>query len=240
MRRFAVCVLILSASAAKAEGIDRDTLLTDAPAAPAAGTLRATAGAAATDSSDSSQTSVSGSLSWTPVANLTADVGAYAQSGAQGPSARIRYQLLDQARFGIDLSLGVRFKTVGFHPNQGEMETFFAAGRSFGRLDVALNGVFGVETGGESGKDVEAKVFALYRVTNSVRAGFDSRLQAEVSDEEHPTRPALGRDYDLTAGPALSWLLREGFQLQALAGVAQPKKTNLTAPTAMLSASFDF
>ena len=50
----------------------------------------------------------------------------------------------------------------------------------------------------------------------------------------------VGHDYDLTSGPAISWMLTRTIQIQALVGVAQPKKTNITAPVGVISASFDF
>ena len=49
-----------------------------------------------------------------------------------------------------------------------------------------------------------------------------------------------GRDYDLTAGPAVSWMVTRTVQVQALLGVAQPKKTDLTTPVGVVSASIDF
>ena len=187
------------------------------------------------------QAQLAGSIQWTPVQNLAGDVGAYYQVGAQGPSARLRYQFLNQGAHGLDLSGGVRFKTVGFHPDQGEVEFLVAAGRRFGKFELALNGVFGVETGKGGGKDIEAKGFAGYRVSDAVRAGLDSRLQVEAGDEEGAApKPAGIRDYDLTAGPAVSWMVTRNFQLQALVGVAQPKKTSITAPVGVVSASIDF
>jgi len=134
---------------------------------------------------------------------------------------------------------------VGFHPDEGEVEFLVAAGRRFGHFELVLNGVFGVDTGAAGGKDIEAKAFGGWRFSESVRAGIDSRLQAEVGDEEQaplgpgPVTPT-GRDYDLTAGPAVSWLVTRTFQLQGLFGVAQPKKTNITAPVGVVSASIDF
>jgi len=243
-------LFLLAASAASAQGLDRDTLLTDAPAVPAAGTVRLTGAGVATQNSDNGATpngssSFTGSVGWSPIANLHADVGAFFQVGAQGPAARVRYQVLNQLSHGIDLSGGVRFKTVGFHPDEGEVEFLVAAGRRFGHLELVLNGIFGVETGAGGGKDIEAKAFGGWRFNESVRAGIDSRLQAEVGDEEQaplgpgPVTPA-GRDYDLTAGPAVSWLATRSLQLQALFGVTQPKKTNITAPVGVVSASFDF
>jgi hypothetical protein len=242
-------MVLATASAASAQGLDRDTLLTDAPAVPAVGTVRVTGAGVATQNSDNGATptgssSFTGSIGWTPIANLHGDVAAYFQVGAQGPSARVRYQILNQFAHGLDMATGVRFKTVGFHPDQGEVEFLVAAGRRFGRLEVVLNGVFGVATGGESGKDVEAKAFAGWRFTEALRAGIDGRLQAEVADEAQTAAPppgvSRGRDYDLTAGPAVSWLVTRTFQLQGLVGVAQPKKTDKTSAVGVLSASLDF
>jgi hypothetical protein len=236
-----LAAVLLAASAASAQGLDRDTLLTDAPAVPAVGTVRVTGSGVATEKSDSSSSSFTGTVAWTPIANLGADVGAYFQAGAQGPAARVRYQILNQSAHGLDMATGIRFKTVGFHPDDGEVEFILAAGRRFGQFEVVLNGVFGVETGGANGKDVEAKAFAGWRFTEAVRAGIDSRLQAEVSDEAAPTTPvAVGRDYDLTVGPAVSWLVTRAIQVQALVGMAQPKKTNNTSPVGVVSASIDF
>lgn len=112
---------------AHAEGLDRDTLLTDAPAVPDRGTVRVTG--AVTGTSDS--TGVDGTqgqaiflagIQWSPIDRFEADVSAYFQVGAQGPAARVRYQILRQWSSGIDLSAGVRFKTVGFHPDQASFD----------------------------------------------------------------------------------------------------------------------
>jgi hypothetical protein len=249
MRRLALLAVALAASVARADGIDRDSLLTDAPAVPNQGTVRVTGGATGVSSSapagsNTGNSSVSGSIGWTPVQNLGGDVGAYSQVGSSGGvSARVRYQFLSQASSGLDLSGGLRFKTVSWHSsafpaadNHGEVEMLVAAGRRFGKFELVLNGVFGVETGGAGGKDIEAKGFAGYRFSDEVRAGLDSRLQAEDAG----SKPPGSRDYDLTAGPAVSWLLTKNVQLQALVGVAQPKKTTITSPVGVISASFDF
>ena len=244
MRFFPLAVLTF-ALAVRAQGIDRDSLLTDAPAVPAQGTVRVSGGATATQNTDNGATpsgssSITGSIGWTPLQNLNVDVGAYAQVGASGPAARVRYQFLSQSSFGIDLSGGLRFKTVGFHPDRGELEMLVAVGRRFGKFELVLNGVFGVETGCGGGKDIEAKGFAGYRFNDAIRAGLDSRLQSEMSDQEGATPIPGVRDYDLTAGPAVSWMLTRTIQLQGLVGVAQPKKTNVTAPVGVVSASIDF
>ena len=246
MRLTALAVFLLASAAASAQGLDRDSLLTDAPATPAKGTVRVTGGGTGTASTTdaagttSGASGVTGSISYTPFEHVSADVGVYTQVGASGPSARVRYQLFSQAQLGLDLSAGVRFKTVGFHPDAGEVEFLVAAGRRFGNFELVLNGAFGAETNSGGGKDLEAKGFAGYRFSEAVRAGIDSRLQAEVSDQEAAKRVAGVRDYDLTAGPAVSWMITRTIQVQGLFGVAQPKKTNTTAPVGVVSASYDF
>jgi hypothetical protein len=237
--------ILLCSSAAFAEGLDRDTLLTDAPATPEAGNVRVTGGA--TGSTDANgvnggQGNVVAGIQWTIIDRLAADVSGYFQSGQSGPAARVRFQILKQWDAGLDLGVGVRFKTVGFHPDQGEVEIFLAAGRRWGRFELVVDGVIGFETGEGGGKDGELKAFAGYRVSDSVRLGVDSRLQAELGDddEEAATTPPGVRDYDLTVGPALSWMVTKAIQVQLLAGVAQPKKTDITAPVGVLQASFDF
>src|SRR5712671_2462004 len=110
--RSLAAMLLVAASAASAQGLDRDTLLTDAPAVPPVGTVRISGAGVATEKSDSSSSSFTGNIGWTPIANLHGDVGAYFQAGAQGPAARVRYQLLNQFSHGVDLATGIRFKTV--------------------------------------------------------------------------------------------------------------------------------
>jgi hypothetical protein len=255
MRFFAVFLVLAGATQARAAGIDRDSLLTEAPAVPDKGTVRVTGGATGTSSDQGvnntqGQANLTGTIAWTPIQNLSGDVGMYWQVGANGPSARVRYQVLNQASHGVDLSGGVRFKTVGFHPDNGEVEFLVAAGRRFGQLELAVNGVFGAETGGEQGKDVEGRAFAGWRFSELLRAGLDGRLQAEIEDEGTPAlgaAPKIGRDYDLTAGPAVSWIvardlgrMAKNLQVQALVGVAQPKRTASTSAVGVLAASIDF
>jgi hypothetical protein len=240
-------VLCLLATPVLAEGLDRDTLLTDAPAVPDTGTVRVTGGVTGTTDSTGvgavqGQANVTAGIQWTPVDRVAADVAAYFQAGAQGPAARLRYQILKQWTSGIDLAAGARFKTVGFHPDQGEVELLLAAGRRFGQFELVLNTVLGFETGAGGGKDGEVKAFAGYRFGEALRAGIDSRIQAELGDDEAATtvKPPGARDYDLTVGPMVSWMVTRAINLQALVGLAQPKKTDITAPIGVLQASFDF
>ena len=45
-----------------------------------------------------------------------------------------------------------------------------------------------------------------------------SEAQSEVGDSENQNAPRVGRDFDLTTGPAASWRVTPSFQLQALVG----------------------
>jgi hypothetical protein len=234
--------LASAAATAGAQGLDRDTLLTEAPATPQAGSVRIAGIGGSTFQSNEGGSTLSGNVMWAPIEHLAGDVGAYWQNGTGGgPSARLRYQFLSQTGAGIDMAVGVRAKTIGFNPNHGEVELLLAAGRSFGNFDLLLNGVFGVETQG-GGKDLELKSFAGYRFGETgLRAGIDGRFQQEVGDSEAPSTATPGaRDFDLTLGPAASWLVTPQFMLQALVGVSAPKKTDLWSPIAVLGASFDF
>jgi hypothetical protein len=243
--RFFILAFAFAVSAARADGLDRDTLLTEAPATPAKGTLRLSAGARSESQDTGNSTRVTGSLMWAPISRLAADVGTYWQgTGDNGPTVRVRAQLLAQETAGIDLGVGARFKKAGFFkaptdgsPN-GELEFLVAAGRRIGAFDLVLNGVFGMETGGP-GKDLEAKAFFGYRLLENVRAGLDARLQAEFVDE-NGTKVPTSADMDLRAGPAVSWLIARTLQLQALIGGAKPKGTTKAAATGMLLASLDF
>src|SRR2546426_9568601 len=79
MRSLAAAVVAF-ASAASAEGLDRDTLLTGAPAVPAVGTLRLTGAGMATQNTDNgakptNYPSLTDQIGWTPNANVHADHG---------------------------------------------------------------------------------------------------------------------------------------------------------------------
>jgi len=96
MRAWTLTGLLCAALAAHAEGIDRDSLLSEAPAVPDKGTVRISGGATGTSDDGGvggtqGQGNVAGSISWTPIQNLSGDVGAYwqARRRASGISSSI-------------------------------------------------------------------------------------------------------------------------------------------------------
>ena len=238
----------VGAAPALASGLDRDALLTEAPAVPNAGTVRFSGGAGGQTSgaADSGSTgSISGSILWAPIDRVAGDVGLYLQGPDGGPTVRVRFQILKQADVGVDLAVGARFKEFGFFKKEtgtpnGEFEYLLAVGRSFGAIDVMLNAVIGFEAGGP-GSDLEGKAFVGYRFAPGLRAGLDGRLQAEYKDESGTKKPDFSNDVNLFAGPSLSWLtLKDKLQLQVLAGVAKPRGIATVSPGGLLAASFDF
>jgi len=252
LSRLAVITAALAAispGASLGAGLDRDTLLTEAPAVPNSGTVRVTGAAngQASGAADSGSTGgVSGSILWAPIDRVAGDVGIYQQGPDSGPTVRLRIQVLKQADVGLDFAVGARFKEFGFFKKQaaespnGEFEYLLALGRSFGQFDAMLNGVIGFEAGGP-GSDIEGKAFVGYRILPNVRAGLDGRIQAEYKDEEGTKSPDFANDVNLIAGPAASWLLlRDKLQLQALIGVSKPRGIATVSPGGLLAASFDF
>src|SRR5476651_806754 len=83
LKTLALAALLSAASSSvHAAGLDRDTLLTEAPAVPNPGTVRLTGGANGQPSgaADSGSTGgVSGNIRWAPIDRIAGDVGLYVQ-----------------------------------------------------------------------------------------------------------------------------------------------------------------
>ncbi|HVE86844.1 MAG TPA: hypothetical protein VND93_28505 [Myxococcales bacterium] len=224
LRRLATTSSLLLSFSALAAGLDRDGLVSEAPATPDTGVVRISGGGGGEVATTASGT-VNASVMWAPIEHLAGDVSGYLQSDSRfGPSARLRYQLLNQASHGLDLALGLRFKFIGFtlDPNYGggpsELEFLVAAGRKFGPVDVVLNAVTGTELGGAPGKDSELKAYVGYNLMDTLRLGVDSRVQAEWVGPGGIKTPDFTNDVALVAGPTVSWLVTPKVQFQALAG----------------------
>lgn len=248
LKSSAVAAVLLTSFIASASGLDRDSLMTEAPATPDRGTVRVSGGGSGgTEGAAPGTTTgtVSGAIMWTPVDHLAGDVGAYFQDGTFGPSARVRYQVLSQEHAGIDLSVGARFKVVGFSALPAdqlpphELELVIAGGHRFGRLDVILNAVIGSEIGGP-GKDAELKMLVGYNFVPELRLSLDGRLQAEFVDE-NGTKVPQKDDLAYAAGPTVSWMITRKLQIQGLVGMLKAKGPGTVAGLGGQAAvSFDF
>jgi len=236
----AVACLMLGRPVA-AQMMDVDGLLTDAAAIPRAGTVRVFgSGGGQSTSADAGGAvgSVAGTLLWVPFQSFGGDLGAYYQTGRSGPAVRLRYQLLGQDWAGIDLSLGARYKSEGFTDyGHGEVESILALGRSFGRLDVVANLVWGVEIN-DPGMDAELKTLIGWRFGDNIRLGGEVRIQTEVHDEEGWKAPAMVST-DLIAGPTAFWRVVRPLTLQVLAGIGKPAGSTSAGFIALAGLSVD-
>jgi len=214
---------LLASPAAFAQMLDLDGLLVEASAVPTQGTVRISgSGGGQTAAGDSEAVAnVAGSVMWVPFRNFGGDVGAYYQGGRSGPSARLRYQLLSQETGPFNLALGARYKSEGFSgPGSGEVEALLALGRSWGRLDVALNFVWGWEIN-DPGMDAELKVLVAWRFSDNLRLGVEARAQSEIHDEDGWKGPQMLMT-DIRGGPTLVWRIAKPVSVQLLVGVAKP------------------
>ncbi len=236
-----VALLALAlAPAASAQMLDVDGLLVEASAVPAPGTVRvlANGGGQAAVADSEATANVAGSVLWVPFRGLAGDVGAYYQTGSSGPSVRLRYQLLNQDSAGVNLSLGARYKSVGFAgEGSGEVEAMMAIGRSWGRLDTVLNGVWGWELN-DPGMDAEVKALVGWRFTDNVRVGVEARAQSEVHDENGWKGPQMLQT-DLRAGPTAFWRIAKPVTAQILLGVGKPIGVHAAGLLALGAFSFD-
>jgi hypothetical protein len=115
----------------------------------------------------------------------------------------LRAQALQQERAGIDLGFGAYYKPEGFTEAEGEIELVAAFGRRFGRLATFANLVYGQDLEATE-RDGELRLAALYSVSSSVQAGFDSRLRVDLGEGEEEHRTEGAAEYDLLVGPTAS------------------------------------
>ncbi len=231
---------LLAPPAALAQMLDVDGLLVEASAVPNQGTVRFSgSGGGQTASGDSEAVAnVAGSVMWVPFRGFGGDVGAYYQTGRSGPSGRLRYQVLSQETGPFNLTLGARYKSEGFSGDgSGEVEALLAMGRSWGRLDVVLNFVWGWELN-DPGMDAEIKALVGWRFTDNVRLGVEVRAQSEVHDEEGWKAPQM-RMTDLRAGPTLLWRIAKPVSFQVLIGVGKPAEVTSAGFLALGALVFD-
>jgi hypothetical protein len=114
------------------------------------------------------------------------------------PSIGGRVQLLSQERHGIDGSLSVFYRPEGFTEPEGEIETFVALGRRFGRIAVLGNLVYGQDPEGNE-RDGELRFASLYGAGRWT-FGVDSRLRFAIGTQKSAMAQAEPK-FDLLAGP---------------------------------------
>lgn len=104
---------------------------------------------------------------------------------------------LRQEAHGLDLAIAAGYQSTGFNEVPA-VAANLAVGRSLGRLQLLANVGYGrgLEEAEQYGN---AGVTGLYRVTNDVQVGIDSRFRLDL--ERDADEPPGERDWDLMAGP---------------------------------------
>jgi hypothetical protein len=144
----------------------------------------------------------------TVIGPLAARVGVlYSQRpNSLRPSVGLRVQALTQERFGFDFGVGGYYQPEGFTEAEGEIELVLAFARSFDRLGLFANLVYGQDPDAEE-RDGELRLAALYTISEAFLAGFDARVRVDLGSEEGKRRAEGGAKYDVVVGPTASYAL---------------------------------
>jgi hypothetical protein len=134
------------------------------------------------------------------------------------PSAGARVQALNQQGQGIDMSIGAFYKPEGFTEGEGELEAVLAFGRTFDRIGLIGDLVYGQDPEGRE-RDGELRLAGLYMPSMRVQLGLDSRVRVDLGTEADKLEEEGGAEYDLHAGPTFSYALDQ-IAFGALAGVS--------------------
>ena len=120
------------------------------------------------------------------------------------PSVALRAQLLDQARFGADVSVAAGYRQERFAEDGGLLDLTAAVGRRFGRL--ALLGNVGAAADPE-GDDFEGQLSlaALVRTTASLTLGVQGFYRRDLGSTDPRRGIRNGETYDFSAGPMIAY-----------------------------------
>lgn len=150
--------------------------------------------------------------------SVRAGAGYVGPRGEARPSVSLALQALRQSAHGVDLSLYGGFQSQGFN-TVSALDVTVALGRQFGRVGILTNVGYGY--GLQAGEHYGAfRLAGLARLLPSFHLGFDARGRIDL--ERDADEPADEPDFDLTAGPVLTWSIQR-FSLTASGGVAAMK-----------------
>jgi hypothetical protein len=120
--------------------------------------------------------------------------------GNMRPQLGARMQLLDQARYGLDLGVAVLFREDRFGAEDGLFQGAVALGRRFGAVAAVFNVVYGQDGEGDD-HEGEVRLALLADVARHVHVGVDGRARRSLASTD-PRRAQLGTPTgDLFAGP---------------------------------------
>ena len=146
-----------------------------------------------------------------------------------GPSERFgvgaRLSLLQQAAHGVDGAIAVAYQPNDFR-DEGHIVGSILVGRSFGRLRLLGNILFGSDPEGDD-RAAEARASALYRVLDRFHLGVDTRFRYNASEDDKRIGTQT-TDWELQASPTASF----AFGSVALLGQAGLSMIRSTGPFA--------
>jgi hypothetical protein len=137
--------------------------------------------------------------------------------GSMRPQIGARFQILDQQRHDIDLSVAVGFREDRFGAEDGMFQGTLAAGRRFGRTAVVVNGVFGTDGEGDD-HEGEVRLTVLRDVGTRLHLGVDGFGRRSL-DSTDPRRTMLGTPVGEAFGGPIAALTLGPVALLAEAGV---------------------
>ncbi len=225
-------------------------LVTDAPAIPRQGTVRAFARGGTTTGGDAA---VDGASTWTFAPGFAATAGAegtssfapgLATQGVQGsaavtPSVAAHVQLLTQERSGVHATATLRYRTLGAELAGPSVDARLALGRTLGPLLLATNAMVGRGLGIRADVDVEAGAAATVQSARGLRVGAEGRIRGELH-ETFVTAEDVGRPVDIVAGAVAGVAIDANAYVQALGGWAWPRGPFGSGPSAVVAAGFAF
>jgi hypothetical protein len=122
-----------------------------------------------------------------------------------GPEDRVciggRLTLLRQAEHGIAGGVALFYDPKDFR-EEGNIVGALIVGRSFGRLGLYANALFGSDPEGDD-QQLELRLASTYRAAGDLHVGLDTRLRHDMSSDEKRVG-TLTTDWELQALPTLS------------------------------------
>ena len=148
--------------------------------------------------------------------------------GALRPSVALTVQALRQSSHGVDLSVYGGYQAQGFNTVPAA-NLVVAVGRTFGRLTLLSNVGYGygLDEGEHYG---ELRVAGLVRALPDLHVGLDARARVDL--ERDADEPENEPDFDVVAGPVVTWTVGH-LAVSASGGVSAIKYRLAETPTAV-------
>jgi hypothetical protein len=137
--------------------------------------------------------------------------------GSFRPQIGARFQVLDQRRHDVDLSVAVGFREDRFGAEDGLFQGTIAGGRRFGRTAVVMNAVYATDGEGDD-HEGELRLTVLRELGAHLHLGFDGNGRRSLASSD-PRRAMLGTPVAEAFGGPIAALTLGPVALLAEAGV---------------------